>query len=153
MCVFAQGVFDHRMKTWQKWQDSQMLLQKKREAEAKLQFTNKPDKLQQAKDEIKEVRRSFCGASSPKITFTMIEMTNPIRTHGIIPFLIFLLIWSSKLLLCFLKKNFLCNDFQTFLPITNGNSEFESTPTPCHLTSLFCYTKALLTAQQFLFVH
>lgn len=45
------------MKTWQKWQDSQMLLQKKREAEAKLQFTNKPDKLQQAKDEIKEVRK------------------------------------------------------------------------------------------------
>lgn len=55
MCV--QGVFDQRMKTWQKWQDSQMLLQKKREAEAKLQFTNKPDKLQQTKDEIKEVRR------------------------------------------------------------------------------------------------
>lgn len=75
VCVFAQGVFDHRMKTWQKWQDSQMLLQKKREAEAKLQFTNKPDKLQQAKDEIKEVRRSFCETSSPKITFTMIEMT------------------------------------------------------------------------------
>ncbi|XP_039659977.1 sorting nexin-2 [Perca fluviatilis] len=50
----VKGVFDHRMKTWQKWQDSQMLLQKKREAEAKLQFNNKPDKLQQAKDEIKE---------------------------------------------------------------------------------------------------
>ncbi|MEQ2180952.1 sorting nexin-2 [Goodea atripinnis] len=50
----VKGVFDQRMKTWQKWQDSQMLLQKKREAEAKLQFTNKPDKLQQAKDEIKE---------------------------------------------------------------------------------------------------
>uniref|UniRef100_A0AAQ5X9H8 Sorting nexin-2 n=1 Tax=Amphiprion ocellaris TaxID=80972 RepID=A0AAQ5X9H8_AMPOC len=51
----VKGVFEHRMKTWQKWQDSQMLLQKKREAEAKLQFTNKPDKLQQAKDEIKEL--------------------------------------------------------------------------------------------------
>ncbi|KAA8592405.1 hypothetical protein FQN60_017860 [Etheostoma spectabile] len=34
----VKGVFDHRMKTWQKWQDSQMLLQKKREAEAKLQL-------------------------------------------------------------------------------------------------------------------
>lgn len=56
MFVCVQGVFDHRMKTWQKWQDSQLLLQRKREAEAKLQFTNKPDKLQQAKDEIKEVR-------------------------------------------------------------------------------------------------
>lgn len=32
-----------------------MLLQKKREAEAKLQFTNKPDKLQQAKDELREL--------------------------------------------------------------------------------------------------
>ncbi|XP_070689614.1 sorting nexin-2 isoform X1 [Pempheris klunzingeri] len=51
----VKGVFDHRMKTWQKWQDSQLLLQKKREAEAKLQFTNKPDKLQQAKDELKEL--------------------------------------------------------------------------------------------------
>uniref|UniRef100_A0A8C6L8Q9 Sorting nexin-2 n=1 Tax=Nothobranchius furzeri TaxID=105023 RepID=A0A8C6L8Q9_NOTFU len=44
-----------RIRTWQKWQDSQVLLLKKREAEAKLQFTNKPDKLQQAKDEIKEL--------------------------------------------------------------------------------------------------
>uniref|UniRef100_A0A3B3D2J9 Sorting nexin-2 n=1 Tax=Oryzias melastigma TaxID=30732 RepID=A0A3B3D2J9_ORYME len=51
----VKGVFDQRMKTWQKWQDSQMLLQKKREAEAKLQFANKPDKLQQTKDEIKEL--------------------------------------------------------------------------------------------------
>uniref|UniRef100_A0A3B4BFH2 Sorting nexin-2 n=1 Tax=Periophthalmus magnuspinnatus TaxID=409849 RepID=A0A3B4BFH2_9GOBI len=51
----VKGVFEHRMKTWQRWQDTQMLLQKKREAEAKLQFTNKPDKLQQAKDEIKEL--------------------------------------------------------------------------------------------------
>uniref|UniRef100_A0A3Q3E1K7 Sorting nexin-2 n=1 Tax=Labrus bergylta TaxID=56723 RepID=A0A3Q3E1K7_9LABR len=51
----VKGVFDHRMKTWQKWQDTQMLLLKKREAEAKLQHTNKPDKLQQAKDEIKEL--------------------------------------------------------------------------------------------------
>lgn len=58
-----QGVFDHRMKTWQKWQDSQLLLQKKREAEAKLQFTNKPDKLQQAKDEIKEVRQGGMNIS------------------------------------------------------------------------------------------
>uniref|UniRef100_A0A8C6SJF4 Sorting nexin-2 n=1 Tax=Neogobius melanostomus TaxID=47308 RepID=A0A8C6SJF4_9GOBI len=50
-----KAVFEHRVKTWQKWQDTQILLQKKREAEAKLQITNKPDKLQQAKDEIKEL--------------------------------------------------------------------------------------------------
>ncbi|KAK1892731.1 Sorting nexin-2 [Dissostichus eleginoides] len=55
LIIAVKGVFDHRIKTWQKWQDSQMLLQKKREAEAKLQFNNKPDKLQQAKDEIKEL--------------------------------------------------------------------------------------------------
>ncbi|KAJ6669704.1 hypothetical protein lerEdw1_000253 [Lerista edwardsae] len=50
----VKGVFDYRMKCWQKWQDAQVMLQKKREAEAKLQLANKPDKLQQAKDEIKE---------------------------------------------------------------------------------------------------
>lgn len=53
--MFLQGVFDQRMKTWAKWQDAQVMLQRKREAEAKLQYANKPDKLQQAKDEIKEV--------------------------------------------------------------------------------------------------
>lgn len=50
----VRGVFDQRMKTWAKWQDAQVMLQRKREAEAKLQYANKPDKLQQAKDEIKE---------------------------------------------------------------------------------------------------
>lgn len=64
VCVCVQGVFDHRIKTWQKWQDSQLLLQKKREAEAKLQYINKPDKLQQAKDEIKEVRRHLGRVAS-----------------------------------------------------------------------------------------
>uniref|UniRef100_A0A673IL83 PX domain-containing protein n=1 Tax=Sinocyclocheilus rhinocerous TaxID=307959 RepID=A0A673IL83_9TELE len=48
------GVFDQRMKTWAKCQDAQVMLQRKREAEAKLQHANKPDKLQQAKDEIRE---------------------------------------------------------------------------------------------------
>lgn len=43
------------MKTWQRWQDAQATLQKKREAEARLLWANKPDKLQQAKDEIFEV--------------------------------------------------------------------------------------------------
>ncbi|XDV49704.1 hypothetical protein PO909_018906 [Leuciscus waleckii] len=50
----VKGVFDQRMKTWGKWQEAEMMLQRKREAEAKLQYANKPDKLQQAKDEIKE---------------------------------------------------------------------------------------------------
>ncbi|XP_077416744.1 sorting nexin-2 [Vanacampus margaritifer] len=51
----VKGVFEQRVKTWQKWQDTQLLLQKKREAEVKLQFSNKPDKLQQAKEDIKEL--------------------------------------------------------------------------------------------------
>ena len=42
------------MKTWQRWQDAQATLQKKRESEARLLWANKPDKLQQAKDEITE---------------------------------------------------------------------------------------------------
>lgn len=50
----VKGVFDYRMKCWQKWQDAQATLQKKREADAKLQYANKPDKLQQAKEEIRE---------------------------------------------------------------------------------------------------
>lgn len=51
-----QGCFDQRMRAWQRWQDAQSTLQKKREAEAKLLWANKPDKLQQAKEEITEVQ-------------------------------------------------------------------------------------------------
>lgn len=52
------------MKAWQRWQDAQAALQKKRETEAKLLWANKPDKLQLAKEEIVEVNgstdRPFC---------------------------------------------------------------------------------------------
>ncbi|XP_037250810.1 sorting nexin-1 isoform X2 [Falco biarmicus] len=50
----VRGAFDQRMKTWQRWQDAQTMLQKKREMEARLLWANKPDKLQQAKEEISE---------------------------------------------------------------------------------------------------
>ncbi|XP_073475067.1 sorting nexin-1 [Aquarana catesbeiana] len=50
----VRGAFDQRMKAWQRWQDAQSTLQKKRENEARLLWANKPDKLQQAKDEISE---------------------------------------------------------------------------------------------------
>ncbi|XP_061629389.1 sorting nexin-1a [Phyllopteryx taeniolatus] len=50
----VRGSFDHRMKAWQRWQDAQSTLQKKRETEAKLQWANKPDKLQLTKEEIAE---------------------------------------------------------------------------------------------------
>lgn len=50
----VRGSFDHRMKAWQRWQDAQAMLQKKRETEAKLLWANKPDKLQLVKEEIAE---------------------------------------------------------------------------------------------------
>uniref|UniRef100_A0A8B9HPV3 Sorting nexin-2 n=2 Tax=Astyanax mexicanus TaxID=7994 RepID=A0A8B9HPV3_ASTMX len=40
--------------SWQRWQEAQATLQKKREAEAKLLWANKPDKLQQAKEDLTE---------------------------------------------------------------------------------------------------
>ncbi|KAM6979455.1 sorting nexin-1-like [Aplochiton taeniatus] len=46
--------FEHRVRAWQRWQEAQSILQKKREVEAKLLWANKPDKLQQAKEEITE---------------------------------------------------------------------------------------------------
>ncbi|KAK5874301.1 hypothetical protein PBY51_019260 [Eleginops maclovinus] len=49
-----RGCFDQRVRAWQRWQEAQSTLQKKREAEAKLLWANKPDKLQQAKEEITE---------------------------------------------------------------------------------------------------
>ncbi|XP_044000339.1 sorting nexin-1-like isoform X3 [Gambusia affinis] len=49
-----RGCFDQRVRAWQRWQEAQSTLQKKREAEAKLLWANKPDKLQQAKEEIAE---------------------------------------------------------------------------------------------------
>uniref|UniRef100_A0A3Q2QSK6 Sorting nexin-2 n=1 Tax=Fundulus heteroclitus TaxID=8078 RepID=A0A3Q2QSK6_FUNHE len=50
----VRGCFDQRVRAWQRWQEAQSTLQKKREAEAKLLWANKPDKLQQAKEEINE---------------------------------------------------------------------------------------------------
>ncbi|KAM8877499.1 sorting nexin-1-like isoform 1-T1 [Synchiropus picturatus] len=50
----VRGCFDQRIRAWQRWQEAQSTLQKKREAEAKLLWANKPDKLQQAKEEITE---------------------------------------------------------------------------------------------------
>ncbi|KAJ1181152.1 hypothetical protein NDU88_006362 [Pleurodeles waltl] len=50
----VRAAFDQRMKAWQRWQDAQTMLQKKRETEARLLWANKPEKLQQAKEEIAE---------------------------------------------------------------------------------------------------
>lgn len=58
------------MKAWQRWQDAQAMLQKKREVEAKLLWANKPDKLQLAKEEIAEVKRA-------KINTVQMTQTRP----------------------------------------------------------------------------
>ncbi|XP_077375063.1 sorting nexin-1-like isoform X2 [Festucalex cinctus] len=50
----VRGCFAQRMRAWQRWQEASSALQKKRELEAKLLWANKPDKLQQAKEEITE---------------------------------------------------------------------------------------------------
>ena len=50
----VKDVFDHRVKCWQKWEDAQITLLKKHETEAKMMVANKPDKIQQAKNEIRE---------------------------------------------------------------------------------------------------
>lgn len=60
-CSCLQGCFDQRIRAWQRWQEAQSSLQKKREAEAKLLWANKPDKLQQAKEEINEVTCRRCN--------------------------------------------------------------------------------------------
>lgn len=59
------------MKTWQRWQDAQTMLQKKREMEARLLWANKPDKLQQAKDEISEVRRAVLSEQHDRRCFEL----------------------------------------------------------------------------------
>ncbi|KAG8012307.1 Sorting nexin-1 [Nibea albiflora] len=56
---FAEVIADYirllgAVRAWQRWQDAQAVLQKKRETEAKLLWANKPDKLQLAKEEIAE---------------------------------------------------------------------------------------------------
>ncbi|KAG7270344.1 hypothetical protein CRUP_034454 [Coryphaenoides rupestris] len=51
---FAELIADYIRLLGSKWQDAQTMLQKKRESEAKLLWANKPEKLQQAKDEIAE---------------------------------------------------------------------------------------------------
>lgn len=58
------------MKCWQKWEDAQMTLLKKRETEAKMMVANKPDKIQQAKNEIREVINTKCFNSLPRFSMS-----------------------------------------------------------------------------------
>ena len=70
------------MKVWQRWQDAQSTLQKKREVEAKLLWANKPDRLQQAKEEITEVSRAMLEIqmkSSLNVFYDLLKLA--CRTH------------------------------------------------------------------------
>lgn len=76
------------MKTWQRWQDAQATLQKKRESEARLLWANKPDKLQQAKEEITEVssppklaQHEYVAASSVN-TAPILTMARCLEAHN-----------------------------------------------------------------------
>ena len=66
------------MKCWQKWEDAQITLLKKRETEAKMMVANKPDKIQQAKNEIREVINIKCFYLSllPKFSISHSYMHN-----------------------------------------------------------------------------
>ena len=54
--MFIQDAFREREKLFGTWQSAQMTLAKKREQEAKLKISGKPDKLAQVQEEIKDVR-------------------------------------------------------------------------------------------------
>lgn len=89
LLFFLQGCFDQRVRAWQRWQEAQSTLQKKREAEAKLLWANKPDKLQQAKEEIAEVtapilRRKYHHVASPGevLTVAQQQQTFSVQTTG-----------------------------------------------------------------------
>lgn len=51
----VRDAFHERTKLFQHWQHSQQMLAKKREAKAKMEFTNRVDKLDQAGTEVLEV--------------------------------------------------------------------------------------------------
>lgn len=52
----VKGVFNERVKCWQKWQDNQRDLNKKREAKTRFELAGRTDKLPAAKAEVIEVR-------------------------------------------------------------------------------------------------
>ncbi|XP_028812482.1 sorting nexin-1 isoform X2 [Denticeps clupeoides] len=103
----VRNCFDQRIKTWQRWQDAQSTLQKKREVEAKLLWANKPDKLQQAKDEITEweakvtqYERDFeriCATVRKEVLRFEKEKSNDFKVH-IIKYLESLLVSQQRLI-------------------------------------------------------
>ena len=60
MLLCRQEAFREREKMFAIWQSAQATLAKKRDQEAKLKISGKPEKLTQVQDEIKDVRRGTC---------------------------------------------------------------------------------------------
>jgi len=54
---FLQASFQERVRAYSNWQHAQQMLTKKREALVKLELASKNEKLPQAQEEVKEVRK------------------------------------------------------------------------------------------------
>ena len=54
---FPQASFQERVRSYSNWQHAQQMLTKKREALVKLELASKNEKLPQAQEEVKEVRK------------------------------------------------------------------------------------------------
>lgn len=55
----VKAVFHQRVKVYQTWQHAQQMLNKKREAKAKLELAGRSDKVPQANEEVTEVGLNF----------------------------------------------------------------------------------------------
>lgn len=84
----VRDAFHERTKLFQHWQHSQQMLAKKREGKAKMELTNRSDKMDQANAEVVEVRdlpnSNFILLSSTTIViFNRLQnkINKPIRTH------------------------------------------------------------------------
>ncbi|XP_010004242.1 PREDICTED: sorting nexin-1 [Chaetura pelagica] len=134
----VRGAFDQRMKTWQRWQDAQAMLQKKREMEARLLWANKPDKLQQAKEEISEwearvtqYERDFERISAvirKEVTRFEREKSKDFRHH--VTKYLETLLNSQQQLVKYWEE--LPQDVLDFLKLRRGQDPPPSCPPPCH---------------------
>ena len=55
--MIPQASFQERVRAYSNWQHAQQMLTKKREALVKLELASKNEKLPQAQEEVKEVRK------------------------------------------------------------------------------------------------
>jgi hypothetical protein len=75
----SQEVFHERVKVYQNWQHSQLMLNKKREAKAKLDLSGKPDPGNKAAMEVVEVTNSLLLA---RIVLGFVFTQLPLDMHA-----------------------------------------------------------------------